>query len=54
MPSTELEKTKTEAPKPISLKGIWKNKGFEKILDLESEIASIRHELSEAILKKKI
>ena len=33
-----LSQSKVESPKPISLKGIWKNKGFEKISDLESEI----------------
>ena len=51
MPSTG---SKNEAQKPIRLKGIWKNKGFEKIINLEAEIESTRHELSEAILKKKI
>jgi hypothetical protein len=40
--------------KPISLKGIWKNKGFEKILDLESELKLVRRELSNSILKKEI
>ena len=30
----QLEVKKSE---PISLKGIWKNKGFEKIVDLEKE-----------------
>ncbi len=41
-----------EPQKPISLKGIWKNKGFEKISDLESELKSIRGELSDSIVKK--
>ncbi len=36
-----------------SLKGIWKDKGFEKIIDLETEIAEVRRQLGEAILKKK-
>ncbi|MFQ5639039.1 MAG: hypothetical protein ACE5IR_13730 [bacterium] len=36
----------------INLKGIWKNKGFEKIADLDSELKSIQGELSESILKK--
>ena len=40
--------------KPISLKGIWKNKGFEKISDLESELKLVRSELSNSILKKEI
>ena len=39
-------------PEPISLKGIWKNKGFEKIADLETEIKNIRHELNDSILKR--
>ena len=47
-----LSQSKVESPKPISLKGIWKNKGFEKISDLESEIKLIRSELSDSILKK--
>ena len=47
-----LSQLKVESPKPISLKGIWKNKGFEKISDLESEIKLIRSELSDSILKK--
>jgi len=38
--------------KPISLKGIWKNKGFEKISDLGSELKSIRSKLNNSILKK--
>lgn len=43
---------KFEKPKPINLKGIWKNKGFEKIADLELEIRKIRIELNESTLKK--
>lgn len=39
-------------PEPISLKGMWKNKGFEKIADLEDELKSIRQELNDSILKK--
>ncbi len=34
------------------LQGIWANKGFEKIEDLEAEIASIRKALGDSILKK--
>jgi len=45
----QLDLTKTE---PISLKGIWKNKGFEKIIDLEAELKNIRRELGVSILKK--
>lgn len=39
-------------PEPISLKGIWKNKGFEKIADLEGELKNIRRELNDSILTK--
>lgn len=39
-------------PEPISLKGIWKNKGFEKIADLEGELKSIRQELTDSILRR--
>lgn len=47
-----LSQLEVQPPKPISLKGIWKNKGFEKISDLESELKSIRSELSNSLLKK--
>ncbi len=48
-----LSQSKIVPPSPIRLEGIWKNKGFEKIVDLESEIKSIRKELTDAILKRK-
>ena len=47
-----LLQLKFEKPKPVSLKGIWKNKGFEKIADLEAEVNQIRNELNDSILKK--
>jgi len=37
-----------------SLEGIWKNKGFEKIVDLESEIKAIRKQLGDSIINKKV
>lgn len=37
-----------------SLKGIWSNKGFEKIVDLEGELKEARKQLSEAILAKQL
>ncbi len=40
--------------KSISLKGIWKNKGFEKIKDLEKELKVVRKKLNDAILKKEL
>jgi len=33
-----------------ALKGIWRHKGFEKLLTLENDILNIRKELSESIL----
>jgi len=47
-----LLQLKSEKPKPINLKGIWKNKGFEKIADLDFEIKQIRTELNEPTLKR--
>ena len=47
-----LAQLEVEHPKPISLKGIWKNKGFENISDLETELKRIRVELGNAILQK--
>nr|VFK79761.1 MAG: hypothetical protein BECKSD772D_GA0070982_10642 [Candidatus Kentron sp. SD] len=36
-----------------SLEGIWKDIGFEKIMDLEEEIQDIRHEIQTDILARK-
>lgn len=47
-----LSQLEFEKPKPINLKGIWKNKGFEKLLNLEAEIKKVRKELNESILKR--
>ncbi|MDZ7341621.1 MAG: hypothetical protein ONB27_09735 [candidate division KSB1 bacterium] len=47
-----LAQLEFQKPVPISLKGIWKNKGFEKIADLETEIKDIRRELDDSILKR--
>jgi hypothetical protein len=35
-----------------SLKGIWKDAGFEKISDLEGELRTVRKQLQESILKR--
>lgn len=48
-----LESSRKTETKNISLKGIWKNKGFEKIIDLETEIKTARQNLADAILKRK-
>ena len=36
-----------------SLKGIWKNKGFEKINDLDTELKEARQQLGSSILARK-
>lgn len=45
---------KTGKKSSHSLHGIWKNKGFEKIVDLESEIKTIRKQFNDSILKKRV
>lgn len=35
---------KAQKKKPISVRGIWENKGFEKI-DIEKELKTIRNEI---------
>ena len=35
-----------------NMKGIWKDAGFEKLLDLEQDIQEARQELSEMIFEK--
>jgi len=40
--------------KSRTLEGIWKDKGFEKIRDLESEIIEVRKEIGNAVLRRKI
>ena len=42
----------SESTKPINLKGLWKNKGFEKLGDLEKEINTVKNEMNNSILKK--
>jgi len=37
---------------PATLAGIWKDKGFDKIHDLDKEIKKMRKELSNQILEK--
>jgi len=37
-----------------TLKGIWKNKGFEKFENLDSEILNNRKELSDSILSRNL
>ncbi|MDH4129100.1 MAG: hypothetical protein OEV44_10125 [Spirochaetota bacterium] len=49
-----LKESEEILKKPISLKGIWKNKGFEKINNLELELKTIKKELTDSVLKKDI
>ena len=48
---TLLQDIQVSSPTNQSLKGIWKNAGFEKIVNLEEDIRQTRHELQDAILK---
>lgn len=63
VPGSSLEKIKayidtfvTESGRTescrCSLKGIWKDKGFEKIVDLETELKDIRQQLGNSILAR--
>ena len=37
----------------MNLRGIWKDIGFEKITDIESELKNARKEIKDAVLKRK-
>jgi hypothetical protein len=37
----------------FSLKGIWKDKGFEKVHDLDAELKEARQQLGNSILARK-
>ena len=45
-------KTIRKQKEPKTLAGIWKNKGFEKIKDLDGEIKSLRKKLGNQILER--
>ena len=45
-------KTTSKQKEPKTLGGIWKNKGFEKIKDLDREIRNLRKELGNQILER--
>lgn len=45
-------KTGSRAKEPKTLGGIWKNRGFEKIKNLDQEIRKIRKELGDQILER--
>jgi hypothetical protein len=45
---------KTKRKNLGTLRGIWANKGFEKIVDVEKEIALLRKEVGDYLLTKKL
>ncbi len=47
-----LYTTKARKKKPISVRGIWENKGFEKI-DIENELKDIRKNIQQNLDRKK-
>ncbi len=49
-----LQDIQVSVPTNQSLKGIWKDAGFEKIVNMEEEIRNVRHELQEAILTRQV
>ena len=65
IPDTSLDKVTTYVesllmdtdapiPKNQSLKGIWKDAGFEIIFDLKEELRDVRQQLQHSILKRTI
>ncbi len=50
--SENPKKKKTEEPKTLG--GIWENKGFEKIVDIENEIKMLRKEIGDQLLNRKL
>ena len=49
-----LYKSQARKRVPVRLCGIWKDKGFEKIKDIESELKKTRASLTKAILKRDV
>lgn len=49
-----LAQKQGDKPRPISLAGMWKGRGFERIADLESKILKIRTELGNSILGRSL
>jgi hypothetical protein len=47
-----LYTSKVKQKEPISVRGIWKNKGFEN-LDIEKELKTIRSEVQSNLDRKK-
>lgn len=42
------------ATMPVKLAGIWKNKGFERIENLEKSLKKIRKDLAESIINRSL
>lgn len=51
--NTLMDEADLSEPNKLSLKGIWKDKGFEKITDLDSELKEVRQMLGNSILARK-
>ena len=49
-----LEASNSTLKNNRSLKGIWKDKGFEKIDNLDDEIKKARKQIADSILKKEL
>ncbi len=47
-----LARKSLKKSRPLTLEGIWKDKGFDKIKDIESEIGQIRAEIGNSILNR--
>ncbi len=45
-------KTDRRVKEPKTLGGVWKNRGFEKIKNLDEEIRKLRNELGNQILER--
>ena len=48
-----LSKSQVKERRVVQLKGIWANKGFEKI-NIEPELKNIRKEISDSILGREV
>ena len=50
---TFISEPETARQTDRSLQGIWKNKGFENIADLDAELKAVRREMGNSILRRK-
>ena len=48
-----IAEPETEGETAGSLKGLWKNKGFENITDLDGELKAVRREMENSVLRRK-